>query len=61
MSVVLPAEKVRRTVPGSSETEGGLCDDAGQPGAVRPPPPADGEEGQLHTEHGLSRQLRKKY
>ena len=55
MRVVLPDE--RRTFPGSAETETGVCDDAGQPGALRPPPPADSEEGELHTEQGLSRQL----
>ncbi len=47
MSVVLPLPVPRS---GEAETETGLRDDAGQPGAVWPPPPLHGEEGQLHAE-----------
>ena len=54
MIAVLP-EKRTVTVgwPGRgdhTETETGLRDEAGQPGAVRPPPPAHSQEAELHTE-----------
>ena len=48
---------------GETETETGcLRDDAaGQPRALRPPPPAHREEGELHTEDWLSGELDKEY